>query len=74
VLGLQDSKEYPSSDATWRERLVANLELLVNQLWQVGVQDVFVDGSFAEDKDHPNDTVGPRGTSFWWTADIAAFG
>ena len=28
------------------------------QLWQVGIGDVFVDGSFAEDKDHPNDIDG----------------
>jgi hypothetical protein len=27
----------------------------VRRLWQVGVTAVFIDGSFAEDKDHPND-------------------
>jgi hypothetical protein len=45
-------------DAAWRAKLVANLGVLVRQLWQVGVTEIFVDGSFAEDKDHPNDIDG----------------
>ncbi|OQB86044.1 MAG: hypothetical protein BWX88_01446 [Planctomycetes bacterium ADurb.Bin126] len=45
-------------DVPWRRRLVDNLEILVRQLWQVGVSDIFIDGSFAEDKDHPNDIDG----------------
>jgi hypothetical protein len=49
---------YPSWDRLWRERLVRNLEALTRQLWAVGIQDVFADGSFAEDKDHPNDIDG----------------
>lgn len=40
----------PNWDASWRSRLVDNLEVLVRQLWTVGVRDIFVDGSFAEDK------------------------
>src|SRR5579862_3767923 len=49
----------PSSwDSSWRRRLVDNLELLTHQLWKVGIQDVFADGSFTEDKDHPNDIDG----------------
>ena len=28
------------------------------QLWQAGIREVFADGSFAEDKDHPNDIDG----------------
>lgn len=35
-----------------------NFEALVNQLWQVGVSEVYIDGSFAEDKNHPNDIDG----------------
>ena len=58
VLGPSEPRECPNWDAGWRERLVANLEMLVGQLWQVGVTEVFVDGSFAEDKDHPNDIDG----------------
>ncbi|MGB6306920.1 MAG: hypothetical protein WBF89_03920 [Steroidobacteraceae bacterium] len=45
-------------DATWRESLVGNLEVTTRQLWQVGVRDVFADGSFVEEKDHPNDIDG----------------
>jgi len=31
---------------------------MVQQLWTVGVTEIFVDGLFAEDKDHPNDIDG----------------
>ncbi|HEV8113714.1 MAG TPA: hypothetical protein VGR31_13140 [Planctomycetota bacterium] len=48
----------PSWDGSWRRKLVDNLETLTKQLWTVGVLDVFVDGSFVEDKDHPNDIDG----------------
>jgi len=47
-----------SWDAAWRLRLNDNLEILSRQLWQVGVHEIFADGSFAEDKDHPNDIDG----------------
>jgi hypothetical protein len=45
-------------DGAWRAHLVDNLELLVKQLWHVGITEIFADGSFAEDKDHPNDIDG----------------
>lgn len=35
-----------------------NLEILTGQLWQAGIREIFADGSFAEDKDHPNDIDG----------------
>lgn len=38
--------------------LVNNLAVLVHQLWHVGIDRIFVDGSFVEDKDHPNDIDG----------------
>jgi hypothetical protein len=47
-----------SWDAGWRAECVNNLEVMVNQLWQVGIARIFVDGSFVEDKDHPNDIDG----------------
>jgi hypothetical protein len=47
-----------SWDASWREHLVNNLEVLARQLWQVGIREIFADGSFVEDKDHPNDIDG----------------
>jgi len=45
-------------DREWRRLLVDNLEILVLQLFAVGIEDVFIDGSFVEDKDHPNDIDG----------------
>ena len=45
-------------DAGWRLRLVNSLELLTKQLWDVGIDRVYADGSFVEDKDHPNDIDG----------------
>jgi hypothetical protein len=58
VSGPGDPKRYPNWDAPWREALVSNLEILARQLWQVGITEIFADGSFAEDKDHPNDIDG----------------
>jgi len=49
---------HPTWDAGWRRILVDNLEIMVCQLWTVGITEVFADGSFAEDKDHPNDIDG----------------
>lgn len=45
-------------DVTWRRQLVDNLTILVNQLWTVGVSQIFINGSFVEDKPHPNDIDG----------------
>jgi hypothetical protein len=52
------SKGYPNWDLDWRSKLVENLAVLVNQLWQVGIHEIFIDGSFVEDKEHPNDIDG----------------
>lgn len=54
-------------DARWRARLIENLAILVRQLWQVGIQEIFIDGSFVEDKDHPNDIDG------YFVCDLQAF-
>ena len=45
-------------DRDWRLKLVDNAETLIKQLWQVGISEVFLDGSFVEDKAHPNDIDG----------------
>ncbi|WP_371822015.1 DUF6932 family protein [Skermanella sp. TT6] len=58
VQGPTDRTMYPSWDEQWRLKLVNNLEVLTRQLWKVGIREVFTDGSFAEDKDHPNDIDG----------------
>ena len=56
VTGANDGKS--SWDAAWRLHLIGNLETLTRQLWQIGISQIFADGSFAEDKDHPNDIDG----------------
>ena len=58
VVGPADSQHSPNWDRSWRLWLVENLETMAKQLWRVGITDIFVDGSFAEDKDHPNDIDG----------------
>ncbi len=58
VSGPMRARPHGAWDATWRRRLVANLAALTRQLETVGVKEVFVDGSFVEDKDHPNDIDG----------------
>ena len=58
VDGPGDAGAYPGWDGLWRRRLVDNLEILIEQLWHVGITEIFIDGSFAEDKDHPNDIDG----------------
>jgi hypothetical protein len=45
-------------DVAWRRYLVGNVRILVDQLWRVGIDDVYINGSFVEDKDHPNDIDG----------------
>lgn len=58
LLVVGPGADYPNWDVVWRRRLVDNLGVLVNQLWQVGVREIFADGSFVEDKEHPNDIDG----------------
>lgn len=58
VLGPGQPREHPVWDAAWRHQLVKNLRVLVGQLQRVGISEVFIDGSFVEDKDHPNDIDG----------------
>ena len=55
VLGNGSSATW---DKAWRAELVDKAEILIKQLKAVGIQDIFLDGSFVEDKDHPNDIDG----------------
>ncbi len=48
----------PTWDSKWRTHLLDNAAVLIEQLWQVGITDIYLDGSFVEDKDHPNDIDG----------------
>lgn len=45
-------------DPSWRAVLVDRLGILAGQLNRVGITEIFVDGSFVENKDHPNDIDG----------------
>lgn len=58
VLGPGEPKDHCQWAAGWRLELVENLSVLVGQLWRVGIDQVFIDGSFVEDKDRPNDIDG----------------
>lgn len=58
VLGPGQPKDHPVWDAVWRLALVKSLRVMVGQLHHVGIGDIFIDGSFVEDKDHPNDIDG----------------
>jgi len=58
ILGPDDTEEYSFWDSDWRIQLVNNLEILTQQLWHVGIREIFVDGSFAEDKNRPGDIDG----------------
>ena len=48
----------PNWDMPWRLILVDQLERVCVQLWAVGIENIYVDGSFVEDKEHPNDIDG----------------
>ncbi len=45
-------------DSAWRETLVEKSAVLVAQLWDVGIEEIFFDGSFVENKARPGDIDG----------------
>lgn len=57
VNGCGDLRER-TWDKQWRNTLVNNLEVMAKQLWKVGIENIYVNGSFVENKDHPNDIDG----------------
>ncbi len=58
ILVIRPDEATDDWDSNWRFKLVSNLEILVRQLWQIGIQNIYVDGSFVENKAHPNDIDG----------------
>jgi hypothetical protein len=58
VQGPSDPSAENAWDGEWRLHLVDNLAVMCGQLWQIGIQEIFVNGSFVEEKDHPNDIDG----------------
>jgi hypothetical protein len=57
VTGLSSS-DPENWETEWRMQLVKDAEALVNDLWKVGIEEVFLDGSFVEDKGRPGDIYG----------------
>lgn len=55
VVGPDDVSDW---DREWRETLVNNLEIMVNQLYSVGIKDIYINGSFVQNKLHPSDIDG----------------
>jgi hypothetical protein len=55
VMGTHELSDW---DMPWRSFLVDQLEILAVQLWHVGIQHIFLNGSFVENKGHPNDIDG----------------
>jgi len=45
-------------DTAWRAELVDNAAILVGQLWAAGIEEIFFDGSFVENKARPGDIDG----------------
>lgn len=52
----------PGEGSPWNSQkrlmLVNNLDVLVNQLYTVGIDEIFINGSFVEDKASPSDIDG----------------
>lgn len=48
----------PHGNGVWSKQLVDDLEILAREPWEIGVTEISIDGSFLEDKDHPNDLDG----------------
>lgn len=57
VHGPEDNT-IPNWDNEQRLWLTYQAEKLVDQLWKVGITEIYLDGSFLEDKPHPNDIDG----------------
>jgi hypothetical protein len=53
-----------SWDGGWRRHLVDQLELLASDLWSVGIERLFIDGSFCTEKPRPGDIDGYFVTAF----------
>ncbi|GAB3798015.1 DUF6932 family protein [Virgibacillus kimchii] len=55
VTGPEDGTVW---DEDWRSYLVSQLKIMVKQFWSVGISEIFINGSFVENKAHPNDIDG----------------
>ena len=57
VRGVIEAKN-STWDTAWRAKLVDNLSIMVGDLHAVGIREIWINGSFVEQKDHPNDIDG----------------
>ena len=55
-------------DTEWREHLTRQAETMCGQLWEVGIEGIYLDGSFTEAKAHPNDIDGYFERDAWRVA------
>jgi len=55
VTGLDSTEPWARK---WRGALVRNLSVLAAQLWAVGIENIFINGSFVENKIKPHDIDG----------------
>lgn len=58
LLVVGPGAKHPNWDRQWRAYLVGNVRKLAGQLHQAGVTEIYIDGSFVEDTDHPGDIDG----------------
>jgi len=58
VLGFDSNAETSTWDTPWRAFLFERLAMLVMQLRAVDIHEIYINGSFVEDKPHPNDIDG----------------
>ena len=45
-------------DTEWREHLTRQAKTMCSHLWEVGIEEIYLDGPFTEAKAHPNDIDG----------------
>ena len=58
VSHLVHGQGQPDWDSGWRLHLTQNLAICADVLWGAGITEVYIDGSFVEEKAHPNDIDG----------------
>jgi hypothetical protein len=58
ILVTGDDDRDDAWDTKWRLELIQNLRIMVLQLWDEGIAEIYIDGSFATDKLRSGDIDG----------------
>ena len=58
VLVVGPGATRPDWDFAHRLKLGNNLEIVARQLWEAGIMEIYINGSFVERKNRPNDIDG----------------